>query len=393
MADDFDFGAMPEQVDPAAKLRREMLIRQLASSTLPKVPPTYKRSPLAAVFEFLSARGAKKDLEALDAKELGRARATQQADQQGIQALLQGMAPQSVPQAGPPMEGMGGLPNIQQPGDVRGSITRALASPLPRTSKMGGEFLKLNKDVFSPPPKPLDEPSLLNLMGPDGKPINAVRTKDANGSINVQFPPVPSSQVNINTSGKAGKEVLEQKGKYYTAGGKGFEKAEAAVNSLQNTQSLLTTLASAPQMGAGAEAFQAARKWAQTLGMPVSDATTPTEIAKMQLGQKTLDRLGGLGAQVSDSDRKFMLETQGSLGNDAAAVRKMLMIEAKYLMQLITRHNAEVEPVRKEFEGVVDIPGRNFNFTVPEPLIPEMDALMLGQPLVQPAPPAGIRRK
>jgi hypothetical protein len=143
------------------------------------------------------------------------------------------------------------------------------------------------------------------------------------------------TRVEVNSVPKVAHQAQSKALDHFNYGGKGHEAYNDTLSRLQGNADLLRTLDQNPQMGAGAEFFQAARKWAQTIpGAPVSDTTTPTEMAKMQLGQRVLAKLGGLGAQVSDSDRQFMMETQGYLGSDPEAIRKLALLETKYLMQI-----------------------------------------------------------
>lgn len=208
-----------------------------------------------------------------------------------------------------------------------------------------------------------------------------VTNYDKTGKGTSVFAPRPATTT-INNKLTSG--VDEDAAKYFNYGGKGYEAAVGAIKSLGNTESLLATLDKDPQMGAGAGGMQVMRKWAETLGLPISDKTTPTEMASMQLGQKTLDRLGGLGAQVSDSDRKFMLETQGSLANDPEAVRRMLLIEAKYLMQLSSGLNEQGQQVAGRVPGMV-LPSHKFSFQPSERNAADLERLFSGQGFAPPA--------
>ena len=218
-------------------------------------------------------------------------------------------------------------------------------------------------------------PQIEYATGPDGSQIAYSKDPDT-GKIEFKFAPKPTT---ITNDVKLGNSINEDAAKYFNYGGKGYELGQSARTGLQNTQELLNTLDQNPSMGAGAEGFQFARKWAETLGAPVSPTTTPTELAKMQLGQKTLDRLGGLGAQVSDSDRKFMLETQGSLGNDPEAVRRMLLVEAKYLMRIQNDINAKAGKVSENLPASTALPRHDFNFNLSKRNADDMERLFQNQ--------------
>lgn len=218
----------------------------------------------------------------------------------------------------------------------------------------------------------------------NGEPM-IIRT-DEKGQLFPHFPPKGTS-VTVDTIGKAGGKVNEDQGKYFGYGGKGFEKFQDINKQLQSGANLLATLEENVAMGAGGDILQTARKWAQTLGAPVNDQTTPTELAKMQLGQKVLERLGGLGAQVSDADRKFMLDVQGSLGSDPEAVRQLVMLEQKYLMQVAGELSTGRQRMGELFGKDVPLPDYHYQFAIPPRLQQEFERVLLGQPRPPKAPP------
>lgn len=200
------------------------------------------------------------------------------------------------------------------------------------------------------------------------------------GAQNFQNKPLPQGPlVTVDTTGKAGGKVNEQQGQYFGYGGKGRELYDESIKRLNTTNNVLTTLENNPQMGSGAEFFQLARKWAETLGAPVSSTTTPTEMAKMQLGQMVLDRLGGLGAQVSDADRKFMMETQGTLSNDPEALRRMMLLEAKYTMQVINRLKSGRDQVSDFLGDSTQLPDYFFNMPFSDRNDQDMQRLYKGE--------------
>jgi hypothetical protein len=301
--------------------------------------------------------------------------------------------------------------------DPRGAIARALAGRFAPTRAMGAQWQKGDEarvteqgkligaadpaagarfmqgnDPYAAVPTLADQPptEFKDSMGNVGQ-ISYDRT----GKPTVTYAPKGTTVTNdIKLGAGADEEAI----KYFNYGGKGYDIGMNAGNALQNTANLLDTLDKNPTMGAGAGGIQFIRKWAQTLGAPVNENTTPTEMASMQLGQKTLDRLGGLGAQVSDADRKFMLETQGSLTNDPEAVRKMLLIEAKYLMQLQAKTSGQANEVAGRRPGVT-LPTHGFSFTPSQRNADDIERLMTGQGFAPPAPPevrdpvGRIRRK
>lgn len=390
------------------KRKRDLALAQL-QGVQNQAPRPYRRNPIAFALDGLMGLDAKEQLKAYDNQELASAGRTAQSRNAEMAKLLAGLETKMVPQQGPTMPGEE-LPPIAQ-GDPRAAITQAMASAHPEVRALAtalqkqreGTFknvLDATKDRVSPESvvaasgtmdpnvlkfPPLMEPYLTQATPPGGdKPIAYGVTTDKNGVKSMHFPPAASS-VNVDTAGKAITPVITQWGKDYGPGGAQQQAGAKIKSSLASTQDLLNTLAQAPQMGAGAEGFQTLRKWAQTLGANINEKTTPTEIAAMQLGQKTLDRLGGLGAQVSDSDREFIKSIQGSLGSDPAAVRKLLLLEAKYMMQAISAHNDNAEMVDKAFEGKITFPKVRFSFKVPQPFLQEMQEIWGSD--TDPAPP------
>lgn len=202
---------------------------------------------------------------------------------------------------------------------------------------------------------------------------------DEKGNKRPYFPPKGTS-VTVDTIGKAGGKVNEEQGKNFAYGGKLHEQFQNLSKQMQSGANLLQTLEQGAQMGAGGELLQDVRKWAQTLGAPVNDVTTPTELARMQLGQKVLERLGGLGAQVSDADRQFMLQVQGSLGSDPEAVRQLVMLEQKYLMQVAGELSEGRQRVGDRFGDDVPLPDYHYQFAIPPRLQQEFERILMGQP-------------
>lgn len=404
-----DFGDDPEL---ASLQRRRALALALSNSTMKAQGGSFRKSPIAVIADFLALKNARDEVRGADAQELAIRKRLQETEQRDVGELIAGMGPRMVPQAGPVEEGQGPLPPIQQPGDPRAAVMKALASQSPRARSLAMEFQKQQADAFkgvlgnlrnqldpasvissagaqdigglkaAPPPGP---PTLESFTGPDGKPVQFLKVPQLPGQPpRYQGMPTQVNATATNAANKPGYEVIEQIGKNFAAGGKDYEKLQNIRQRTAGTTDMLRTLMEAPQMGAGAETFQAARKLAETLGLPAAAITSPTEVARMQLGKAVIDELGGLGAQISDADRKFMMETQGSLGTDPTAMRRILLLRTKYLMQAQNRLSAEADKIinHPNMQGV-PFPNYNFggnDFQIPEPLVPEFESLLTGKP-------------
>lgn len=183
-------------------------------------------------------------------------------------------------------------------------------------------------------------------------------TTNTKGEPHVSWAPKANqTSLNVNTAPKLGAKVNEQQASHFAYGGKGREDADAIEKSMQTTQETLQALTRNPAMGAGAEGFQVLRKWAEVLGADMKDITTNTEQMKMLLGERALAALGGkLGAQVSDADRKFIMENLGQINSDPEAVRRILLTTAKYQMAAQNKYNQGVDLMQGRLEGEATLP-------------------------------------
>lgn len=242
-----------------------------------------------------------------------------------------------------------------------------------------------------------EDPAALDFYSPSVEPANiagmpGVIETSPTGKQDFSHKPVATS-ITVDTVGKAGLKANEQGAQHFMYGGKGREQYDSLLGKLNVTKNILDTLEANPQMGSGAEIFQLARKWAETLGVPANAVTTPTEMAKMQLGQMVLERLGGLGAQVSDADRKFMMETQGSLTNDPEALRRMMLLEAKYTMQVVDKLRQGRDDMQRLLGNATNLPEYFFSMPFSEKNDADMQRLFKGQgfaPAVQSKPGAAV---
>ena len=209
-------------------------------------------------------------------------------------------------------------------------------------------------------------------------------------------PPVTNN--NINTGQVLENKVNEVAAGNFNYGGKGFEKGEDALKSLTINSEILNTLEKNPTMGAGAQGIQFLAKWAKTLGVNIGPNVTNSEMIAMQLGDRVFNKLGGLGAQVSDADRNFLLSTQGNELNDPEAVRRIVLIETKYLMRLLNRTNQQAESVASRLPAGTALPQHRFNFHGSKRDMDDLDnlfaekgfAVPAGKPAANPTLPPGV---
>jgi len=413
---ELSFGEML-QGDPeySEAIKRKLAAQAMMQSILPKTPQTFKRSPIAMIADMIALRQNKGQMEAASEAEKALYLKHKAAETSGVEELLRGFSPQQKALQGPMPEGAPteALPPVEIPADPRQAIMKAMTSQYPTVKKLGGELFKQRNDQWGKlaslpgvdPQSALSsggdpgklsiatpEPSSLQTFDTPGDGIvSAIKTPQGPGLPPklqvVQKPAQVKAEANAGLKGAAD-DVLSQAGKDFGFGGKKAEAADALRQKLANTTNLLGVIGQA-QMGSGAEVFQEARKFAQTLGMPVSDATTPTELARMGLGQAVMDELGSLGAQISDADRKFMAQVQGSLTTDKRAMEMMLLWRAKKSMETLNRMQASVKEISQHpifSKAQMPWPSYTGSFTAPEHLANDFEALWQGKPL-QYAPP------
>lgn len=413
---ELDFSGML-QGDPSytEALRKKAIAQALMGQILQSKPQTFKRSPLAVLADAFALQQGKSQMNAASEAEKALYAKHKAAESSGIQDLIAGFKPGVKELQGPMPDGAPteALPPVEIPADPRQAIMKAMTSQYPTVKKLGGELFKQRNDQWGKlatlpgvdPQSALSsggdpgrlsfatpEPSSLQTFDTPGDGIvSAIKTPQGPGLPPklqiVQKPAQVKAEANAGLKGAAD-DVLSQAGKDFGFGGKKAEAADALRQKLANTTNLLGVIGQA-QMGSGAEVFQEARKFAQTLGMSVSDATTPTELARMGLGQAVMDELGSLGAQISDADRKFMAQVQGSLTTDKRAMEMMLLWRAKKSMETLNRMQASVKEISEHpifSKAQMPWPSYTGSFTAPEHLANDFEALWQGKPL-QYAPP------
>lgn len=336
---------------------------------------------------FLGARGMRQadDESAATGQEMERARST---DMREFQALQQpGMKPtpnwgQGSPEMGPqPAEAQDMRPIMQEaPADIKAAIARAQASRFGDVRAMGTQ---LQKDDLA------KQAEIAKIIGGYNGPAGANRliTGDRGAAPPVAPTPVifgvdPANNpygLTTNNKGETGLhyapketkvsqtqtvdnkeawDVNKKRVEHYIEGGKGFEEAKGLVKHVQASQDLLRTLDDGAQTGSSlATAFQGARKFVEFLGGNANDITEPTDRAVAQLNQRVLDKLGGkLGAQVSNTDRDFMAQASGDLSTNPETLRRLILLDMKYSMMDVNKHNDLAKQLASQIPGGVALP-------------------------------------
>jgi len=389
---DFTGGAEPDP-DSLEIARRQQMAQAIAAAVMKAqgADNSYRKSPIAAVLDALSIRNAKGASDKASADQLALMRSRQAEEQSQLAALA---------------SAVGGS------GDPRSAIAQALTSHYGNVRKMaegynksGGENFRALLDKMpgrftpesaigsaggggyagglqvAPPPA---SPSLISATDPTGVMRPAWMNTDPDGKTHVH-PITEPARINAtatNGARKVGYDVLEQQGKFYAAGGKGFEQGQNLQKQLATTMDILRTLNENPMMGAGGEAFQTARKWTEALGGQPLQLTGTTEQMKAQLGQNVIQTLGGLGNQISDADRRAMAEALGSLDTDPAALRRLLLLSMKYQMRGLTKLESEAQALSQNpaMEGI-DFPGYKASIEFPSTADANDFEMMLGNRL------------
>ena len=121
------------------------------------------------------------------------------------------------------------------------------------------------------------------------------------------------------------------------------ERAEAMNSALRGTETALSALGEGARAGYGEEFFQNARTLISGITGVKFDSTTPTAVLAKALAKNVIDELGGLGAQISNSDREFMATAIGGLNTDPTALERILAIRMGALQRLMSKYGRTVE--------------------------------------------------
>lgn len=142
-------------------------------------------------------------------------------------------------------------------------------------------------------------------------------------------------KVSINNPGKKLSETAIE------AMPKALEKAQAANSALRSTETALQALQEGAQAGYGQEWLQNAKTLVSGVTGVQFEAQTPTAVLAKALAKNVIDELGGLGAQISNSDRDFMQQAIGGLNTDPKALERILAIRMGALQRSLDEYNGK----------------------------------------------------
>lgn len=158
------------------------------------------------------------------------------------------------------------------------------------------------------------------------------------------------------------------------------EKAERAFTQYNSAQNGLQALADGAQTGYGADFFQNIKTLVHNLtGIELDVLGKMSSYGQLAaaLAKTTIEELGGLNAQVSNTDREFMRAAIGGTQNDPKALERLLAIRAGSLRRYLEQYpdkvaagaeGAESEQVREALKRRFgrELPAMGLNFSHPE---------------------------
>lgn len=304
-------------------------------------------------------------------------------------------------------------PTLAEPvkADPRRAVIEAMTSQFPELQKVGQmDFASMLKPAGR-------DPSMIKESGgqfydlSSGKPVllGGVEygpTETLGGDLYQRGPggklikldnaPKISTTVNNNPTQAGLKKYQEAVGESLAPGGKSRVSAEQAQEGLTASVEALQAVNNGARMGIAQPAMQVVRKLGAELGIANAD-TAPTDALSAALKQSVFKDLGGLGAQISDADRKFVTEFSGDLTTDTGALKRMLAIRIAAQIKKVNAHNKQAAAFGRTaedpgFEGLAGLP---LNIQIPDDDVAAMvDNVLQGKPTTsgRPAPgkPAGV---
>lgn len=229
------------------------------------------------------------------------------------------------------------------------------------------------------------------MDGPQGKIL--VRKNLSTGKVESVIG--SGQQINVNTGDNAALKGLIEAN---LPGGKGREPAVAAAQSLQLANEQLAAIAEGAKTGSLGNVQQELRKFGELIGVKDA-ATAPTEMLGSLAKQRVLAKLGGLGAQISNSDRDFLSSAQGDLTTNPEAFKRLLAISIAADLKVLNNHGKSVSAldgkIDEQLQGAMKVP---FTVQLNDPEVGAMvDRVLAGKPsvlgaTVQPKASTGPRK-
>lgn len=277
------------------------------------------------------------------------------------------------------------LMNAPDTGEIRARIARAAASsdPVVRESAAAMEKMEFDrqkqaweqrKDLSGALGK-VDAPGAYNMLL-DGRPPEQAPSWKMPTVSSIPDPTRPGGQmaqitnyaeggrpqatfqqpgVNVtnNLGPKANQFLLEKAIGPVMAEGKSFADAQASASALTRIKEVVGAIDRGAQTGLVEPYAQAARGILDFFNIK-TDANAPTAVLSSQMKSLVLDERGGLGAQISDADRKFFTEATGDIATNPEALKRILAVMARSSLKKIADHNARVNALLRNQTAELD---------------------------------------
>lgn len=288
-------------------------------------------------------------------------------------------------------------PELPEPvqADPRAAAVGALASQFPELQALGKQDLagmgKATDETFGTSPAHLQDPTgklVAALIGNRGtiRPIHGYTPqqetfstpfqrdgdwyqKDSRGK-EYKLDNAPKTSVTVDQRTGVGKGLegyYKSTGESLAPGGKSNVAAAGAQDALNSSVEALQAVNNGAKQGIAQPALQVLRKIGSELGV-ADAATAPTDALTASLKASVFKDLGGLGAQISDGDRKFVQDFSGDLSTDSKALKRMLALRMAAQIKRVNNHNKVVA----SFAAKADDPsieaeaGMPLNITIPD---------------------------
>lgn len=276
--------------------------------------------------------------------------------------------------------------------DPRAAVVKAMSSRHPELQKIGiADFERMN----GPKARDIKEAGgqFFDLSSGKPVPLGGVEYGDTltiGGDLYQRGPGgqlkkldnAPKITLNNLPPAAGMKKYQEKLGESLAPGGASSEAAAAAQESLASSVEALQAVNDGAKQGIAEPALQVVRKLGAQLGIP-NAATAPTDALSAALKGSVFKSLGGLGAQISNSDRDFVMSFAGDLTTDPFALKRMLAISIASQMKKIARHNRQAEQFGAQAEDpdFASLAGNPLNVVIPDDEVAAMvDNVMQGKP-------------